>query len=173
MFDYTSLHWLTFLSAAVLLNLSPGPDMAFILGQAASNGRRAGFAAMAGIWSGTFLHVILAAIGHWAFRYFGGVRRGLCSCEMGGSGVSGLAGFARALFTRQPAHPTRRCDGHTTPETTRLGHLPARRAGVCVESQSSHLFPGFFAPIRRSRCGAGWGADVFTRQPHHRRCRPD
>ena len=63
MFDYTSLHWITFLSAAVLLNLSPGPDMAFILGQAASNGRRAGFAAMAGIWSGTFLHVILAAVG--------------------------------------------------------------------------------------------------------------
>ncbi len=63
MFNYTSLHWITFLSAAVLLNLSPGPDMAFILGQAASNGRRAGFAAMAGIWSGTFLHVILAAVG--------------------------------------------------------------------------------------------------------------
>ncbi|HFQ92885.1 MAG TPA: LysE family translocator [Anaerolineae bacterium] len=63
MFDYTSLHWITFLSAAVLLNLSPGPDMAFILGQAAGNGRRAGFAAMLGIWSGTFLHVILAAVG--------------------------------------------------------------------------------------------------------------
>ena len=63
MFDYTLIHWLTFLSAAVLLNLSPGPDMAFILGQATSNGRHAGFAATFGIWSGTFLHVILAAVG--------------------------------------------------------------------------------------------------------------
>ena len=63
MFDYTLIHWLTFLSAAVLLNISPGPDMAFILGQATSNGRHAGFAATFGIWSGTFLHVILAAVG--------------------------------------------------------------------------------------------------------------
>lgn len=33
MFDYTFLRWTSFLTAAVLLNLSPGPDMAFILGQ--------------------------------------------------------------------------------------------------------------------------------------------
>ncbi len=33
MFDYSLLHWTTFLTAAVLLNLSPGPDIAFILGQ--------------------------------------------------------------------------------------------------------------------------------------------
>ncbi len=63
MFDYTIMHWTTFLSAAVLLNLSPGPDMAFILGQTASNGRQGGFAAMFGVWSGAFIHVVMAAIG--------------------------------------------------------------------------------------------------------------
>ena len=63
MFDYTLVHWLTFLTAAVLLNLSPGPDMAFILGQTVSNGRKGGFAAMFGIWTGAFLHVIMAAAG--------------------------------------------------------------------------------------------------------------
>lgn len=63
MFDYTLAHWSTFLVAAVLLNLSPGPDIAFILGQTARNGQRSGFAAMFGIWSGAFLHVVLAAIG--------------------------------------------------------------------------------------------------------------
>lgn len=63
MFEYTIVHWTTFISAAVLLNLSPGPDMAFILGQTASNGRRGGFAAMFGIWSGAFIHVVMAAIG--------------------------------------------------------------------------------------------------------------
>ena len=37
LFDYTLLHWSGFLTAAVLLNLSPGPDMAFILGQTLGN----------------------------------------------------------------------------------------------------------------------------------------
>ena len=63
MFNYTLSHWATFLTAAVLLNLSPGPDIAFILAQTAKNGRRSGFAAMFGIWSGAFLHVALAALG--------------------------------------------------------------------------------------------------------------
>lgn len=63
MFDYTVLHWTTFLTAAVLLNLSPGPDIAFILGQTVRGGRRAGFAAMAGIWTGALCHVLFAALG--------------------------------------------------------------------------------------------------------------
>ncbi len=63
MFDYSLLHWTTFLAAAVLLNLSPGPDIAFILGQTARGGRRAGFAAMFGIWTGAFGHVLMAAAG--------------------------------------------------------------------------------------------------------------
>ncbi len=63
MFEYTLIHWVTFLSAAVLLNLSPGPDIAFILGQTLRNGRQHGFAAMLGIWTGGALHVALAAVG--------------------------------------------------------------------------------------------------------------
>lgn len=63
MFDYSLLHWTTFLTAAVLLNISPGPDIAFILGQTAAGGRKAGFSAMFGIWTGAFVHVIMAAIG--------------------------------------------------------------------------------------------------------------
>ncbi|MFI0472202.1 LysE family translocator [Halomonas sp. HMF6819] len=63
MFDYTVLHWMTFLSAAVLLNLSPGPDIAFILGQTLRNGRRQGLAAMLGIWTGAGVHVVMAAAG--------------------------------------------------------------------------------------------------------------
>lgn len=63
MFDYTTIHWVTFLAAAVLLNLSPGPDIAFILGQTLRNGRRHGVAAMMGIWSGAALHVVMAAVG--------------------------------------------------------------------------------------------------------------
>ncbi|CEP36455.1 MULTISPECIES: LysE family translocator [unclassified Halomonas] len=63
MFEYTLLHWMTFFSAAVLLNLSPGPDIAYILGQTLRSGRRQGFAAMFGIWTGAVLHVAMAAVG--------------------------------------------------------------------------------------------------------------
>ncbi|MGN8159442.1 LysE family translocator [Salinisphaera sp. SWV1] len=63
MFDYSLLHWMTFFGAAVLLNISPGPDMAFIMSQAARRGRHAGFAAMFGVWTGALVHVVLAAVG--------------------------------------------------------------------------------------------------------------
>ena len=63
MFDYTLAHWSTFLAAALLLNLSPGPDIAFILGHTVRGGARAGTAAMLGIWTGAFGHVVLAALG--------------------------------------------------------------------------------------------------------------
>lgn len=63
MFEYTLLHWTTFFSAAFLLNIAPGPDIAFILGQTAHGGRQAGFSAMFGIWTGALLHVAMAALG--------------------------------------------------------------------------------------------------------------
>lgn len=63
LFDYTTLHWTAFFTAAFLLNLSPGPDIAFILGQTLRGGRKAGFAAMSGIWTGAFVHVLFAAAG--------------------------------------------------------------------------------------------------------------
>ena len=63
MFDYTIAHWSTFFIAAILLNLTPGPDIAYVLAHTASGGRRAGFAAMFGVWSGFLVHVLLAALG--------------------------------------------------------------------------------------------------------------
>lgn len=63
MFDYSWLHWTTFLSAALLLNIAPGPDIAFMLGQTARGGARAGLAAMLGVWTGALGHVLMAAAG--------------------------------------------------------------------------------------------------------------
>lgn len=48
MFDYSLWHWATFFGAAVLLNISPGPDLVYIVGQAARGGRTAGFVGMLG-----------------------------------------------------------------------------------------------------------------------------
>lgn len=63
MLDYSTAHWLTFFTAAILLNLSPGPDLIFIVSQTSKKGIQSGFAAVSGIWIGTFVHVIFAALG--------------------------------------------------------------------------------------------------------------
>lgn len=63
MLDYSLAHWIGFFTAAVLLNISPGPDMAFILGHTMKSGTRAGFSAVFGIWTGACVHVLLAAFG--------------------------------------------------------------------------------------------------------------
>jgi RhtB (resistance to homoserine/threonine) family protein len=52
-----------FLSAALLLNLTPGPDMLFVAGTSAARGRRAGVLAALGVGLGCALHIVLAAIG--------------------------------------------------------------------------------------------------------------
>ena len=75
--DYTVSHWGAFFVAALLLNLSPGPDIAYILGQTAKGGKRTGFSAMFGAWTGALVHVVFAVIGlsaivatsHWPFPW--------------------------------------------------------------------------------------------------------
>lgn len=63
MFEYSIAHWVTFITAATLLNLSPGPDMIFIVSQSSKKGIQSGLAAVFGTWTGTFIHVIFAALG--------------------------------------------------------------------------------------------------------------
>lgn len=55
--------WLVFFSAALALNLSPGPDLLFVLSRTLSGGRRIGVAAACGVCSGALVHVAAAALG--------------------------------------------------------------------------------------------------------------
>ena len=52
-----------FTLAALVLIFTPGPDMAFFLGQTVAAGRTRGFAAMLGACTGLFGHAMLAAFG--------------------------------------------------------------------------------------------------------------
>lgn len=52
-----------FAAAALLLNLTPGPDMLYVAGTAAARGTRAGVAAALGIGAGCGLHIALGALG--------------------------------------------------------------------------------------------------------------
>lgn len=54
---------LAYSAAAVLLILTPGPDMTLFLGQTLTGGRARGFAAMLGASTGLMLHSVLAAFG--------------------------------------------------------------------------------------------------------------
>lgn len=54
---------LAFVPAALALNLTPGADMMFCLGQGLRNGPRAAMAANLGIGIGGFVHIIIAGLG--------------------------------------------------------------------------------------------------------------
>lgn len=54
---------LLFSGACLSLAVTPGPDMLLIASRSVSQGRRAGFASLAGIQLGTYCHALAAALG--------------------------------------------------------------------------------------------------------------
>ena len=52
-----------FMLAGILLNVTPGPDMLYIIGRSTSQGFRAGAAATFGVSAGCFVHIAAAALG--------------------------------------------------------------------------------------------------------------
>ncbi|WP_439574322.1 LysE family translocator [Phreatobacter sp.] len=54
--------WL-FVLAGLLLNITPGPDMALVIGRSLRDGTRAGAVAALGIGAGAFVHIGAAALG--------------------------------------------------------------------------------------------------------------
>src|SRR5690554_5267751 len=61
MFDITSL-WL-FIVAVFLLSVTPGPDLAYAVGQSVANGRRAGVISAAGVALGSCTHALASVVG--------------------------------------------------------------------------------------------------------------
>lgn len=60
---------LSFLGAAVLLTLMPGPDNLFVLAQSISQNKKAGIATSLGLCSGLLVHITAAAVGISAILY--------------------------------------------------------------------------------------------------------
>lgn len=56
-------HLLLFVAAGLLLNLTPGPDVLYIVTNALRSGARAGMVAALGITAGCFVHIFAAALG--------------------------------------------------------------------------------------------------------------
>ncbi len=60
---YDLQHWLLFFSAALAINISPGPDVVYIVSNTITYGRRIGFASSFGVCAGAFVHVLASAFG--------------------------------------------------------------------------------------------------------------
>src|SRR5690242_18197645 len=56
-------HLLLFIAAGILLNLTPGPDVLYIVTNSLRSGARAGVVAALGINAGCFVHIFAAALG--------------------------------------------------------------------------------------------------------------
>jgi threonine/homoserine/homoserine lactone efflux protein len=55
--------FLTFLVAALALNVAPGPDMLYVIGRSVGQGRKAGMVSALGIFAGCWAHILAAAVG--------------------------------------------------------------------------------------------------------------
>lgn len=59
----TTEYWVSFLSASLLINVTPGPDLLFLLSKSNSSGRRTAFLGAVGLWTAALTHVSAVAIG--------------------------------------------------------------------------------------------------------------
>ena len=58
-----STYWILFLSAALLLNISPGPDMIYLVTRTITHGKKSGFASMLGFGTGAMIHALFVSLG--------------------------------------------------------------------------------------------------------------
>lgn len=59
----TTTQLIAFLIPTLALNLTPGPDMLFVVSQSLLGGPKAAFKAAAGLWLGYLLHIALVGLG--------------------------------------------------------------------------------------------------------------
>lgn len=63
-------HFFVFLTAGLLLNISPGPDMLYVATRSSTQGRMAGIVSSLGIGTGSLVHVTAAALGLSALIFY-------------------------------------------------------------------------------------------------------
>ncbi len=84
-----------FVAAGLLLNITPGPDTAYIIGRGVQLGWRGGAAAAAGIGTGCLVHIIAAAVGLSAL--LAASSAGFVAVKYAGAAYLCYAGFGMLL----------------------------------------------------------------------------
>jgi hypothetical protein len=131
-----------FLAAGVLLNLTPGPDTAYICGRSIAQGREAGVASALGICVGSIFHTCAAALGLSAILATSAVAFGAVKL-LGGAYLIFLG--VKMIFERSgqlslPSNFRR----HTIASAFRQ-----RRFDQCSQSESRALLSCFPSAIHR------------------------
>lgn len=114
---------LTFLVAAALLAVTPGPGMAYVIARTAAGGRAEGYASCVGTAIGGMLHVVAAAFGLSLVL----AQSALAFSLVKWLGAAYLVYLGIRLLLRQPA-------GGALPTLTPQGVRRALRDGAVVEA---------------------------------------
>ncbi len=121
MFDTQAL--LAFIGAGLLLNITPGPDVLYIVGRSLSQGRLAGVVSALGISAGCLVHVAAAAFGLSTLL----LTVPLAYDVVRYAGAAYLVWLGvRALMSRSGAL--------TLPEMTRVSHWATFRQGMVTNA---------------------------------------
>jgi threonine/homoserine/homoserine lactone efflux protein len=137
-----------FVGAALLLLVVPGPSVLYVVTQSVSHGRRAGIASVAGITTGTLVHIAAATVGLSALLASSAVAfdvvKYLGAAYLIVVGLRRLLGLERAA--EEPARPTRD-----------LGRL--YRQGIVVNTlnpKTALFFLAFLPQFVDPSHGAAW-----------------
>lgn len=102
-------HISLFIVAGVLLNLTPGPDVLYIVANALRSGARAGMVAALGISAGCFVHILAAAVGVSALMAASATAFSVL--KWAGAAYLVYVGL-RMLLARKPGGPGLAAQGH-------------------------------------------------------------
>ena len=145
-----------FVGAALLLLVVPGPSVLYIVTQSVSHGRRAGMASVAGITTGTLVHIAAATIGLSALLASSAlafdVVKYLGAAYLIVVGIRRLAGLERS-------------EQADVPRSRSLGRL--YRQGIVVNvlnPKTALFFLAFLPQFVDSARGAAW-AQILAARP--------
>ena len=130
-------HIFLFLAAALLLAVTPGPGMFYVVGRTWAAGRRDGLASSLGTMLGGFVHVTACVVGVSA----------LVMASAMGFTVLKLAGGVYLIYLGIQTFRTASRETMTMPEDSKIGALRAFRQGVVVEATNPKTAAFFLAFI--------------------------
>jgi threonine/homoserine/homoserine lactone efflux protein len=137
-----------FVGAALLLLVVPGPSVLYIVTQSVSHGRRAGMASVAGITTGTLVHIAAATIGLSAL---------LASSALAFDVVKYLGAAYLIVVGLRRLAGLERAGGRQVAESRNFGRL--YRQGIVVNTlnpKTALFFLAFLPQFVDSTRGAAW-----------------
>ena len=127
---------LLFVAAGLLLNLTPGPDVLYIVTHAARSGARAGVVAAMGIMTGCFVHIFAAALGVSALMAASSTAFGFL--KWAGAAYLVYVGL-RLLLTRAPAPAAKKSHA--------IDLIAAREGNTWAKGLKDIFFQGFWTNV--------------------------